>query len=128
MFHLVHDTGCRLTTGLEFIPQVLLEDPLSLQIVSQSFPLQKFVIQRSKIFLFFFSFFVFSGLHLLHVEVPRLGIKSELQPLAYITATATPDLSHVCNLRHSSQQRRILNPLSEARDGTLNLTVPSWIR
>ena len=31
-------------------------------------------------------------------------------------------------LHHSSQQRRILNPLSEARDRTLNLMVPSWIR
>ena len=30
-------------------------------------------------------------------------------------------------LRHSSQQRRILNPLSEARDRTHNLMVPSRI-
>ena len=32
-------------------------------------------------FLFFFSFFlsVFLGLHLRHVEVPRLGVQSELQ-------------------------------------------------
>ena len=32
------------------------------------------------------------------------------------TATAMPDPSCVWNLQHSSQQRRILNPLSEARD------------
>ena len=31
--------------------------------------------------------------HLRHMEVPRLGVKSELQQLAYSTATATPDLS-----------------------------------
>ena len=31
-------------------------------------------------------------------------------------------------LHHSSWQRRILNPLSEARDWTCNLVVPSWIR
>ena len=31
---------------------------------------------------------------------------------------ATPDLSHVCNVSHSLQQRWILNPLSKARDWT----------
>ena len=31
-------------------------------------------------------------------------------------------------LHPSSRQRRILNPLSEARDQTCNLMVPSWIR
>ena len=49
-------------------------------------------------------FFVLLGLHLQHMEVPRLGIKSELQPLACATATAMPDPSHVCSLHHSSQQ------------------------
>ena len=43
-------------------------------------------------------------------------------------ATATPDLSHVCNLHHSSWQCWVLNPLSKAGDRTLNLMVPSWIR
>ena len=37
---------------------------------------------------------------------------------AYTPATATPELSHICNLHHSSRQRQILNPLSEARDRT----------
>ena len=32
------------------------------------------------------------------MEVPRLGVESELQPPAYATATATPDLSHVFDL------------------------------
>ena len=67
------------------------------------------------IFLYFF-FKIFLGLHLWHMEVPRLEVQSELKLLAYTTATATPDPSHVCDLRHSSQQRWILNPLSEARD------------
>ena len=31
-------------------------------------------------------------------------------------ARAMPDPSRVCDLHNSSQQRRILNPLSEARD------------
>ena len=51
------------------------------------------------------------------MEVPRLGVESELQPLA-TAIIATPDPSHVCNLGLSVQQRQILNPLSEARDGT----------
>ena len=38
------------------------------------------------------------------------------------------DLSLVCDLHHSSWQHQILNSLGEARDGTGNLTVPSWIR
>ena len=60
----------------------------------------------------------FSGPHLQHMAVPRLGVESELQLLAYTTATATQDLSHVCDLYHSSRQCRILNSLSKARDGT----------
>ena len=53
-----------------------------------------------------------------HLEFPRLGIKSELQLQAYTAATATQDPSCVCDLHHNSQQRQILNALSEARDGT----------
>ena len=52
------------------------------------------------------------------MEVPRLGVKSELELLAYTTTTATSDLSLVCDLHHSSHQHQILNPLSEARDQT----------
>ena len=62
---------------------------------------------------------VFLQSHQRHVEVPRLGVKSELQLPAYTTATATRDLSRVCDLHHSSWQRQILNPLSGARDQTL---------
>ena len=59
------------------------------------------------------------------MEVPRLGVQSELQLLAY--ATATQDPSSVCYLHHSSHQCGILNPLSEAGDQTRNLMVTSWI-
>ena len=60
------------------------------------------------------------------MEVPRLGVESELQPLAYATATRDPRC--ICDLYHSSWQRQILNPLSEARGGTRNVMVPSRIR
>ena len=39
--------------------------------------------------------FFFLELHPRHMEVPRLGVESELQLLAYATATATRDLSRV---------------------------------
>ena len=61
------------------------------------------------------------------MEVPRLGVESDLQLLAYATDTALQDPSGVFNLYHSSQQRQILKPLSEARDRTHNLMVPSQI-
>ena len=61
--------------------------------------------------------FVFLG----HMEIPRLGVKSELQLLACATATATPDLSCICDLHHSSWQHQILNTLTEASDQTLIL-------
>ena len=51
-----------------------------------------------------------------HMKVPRLGVESELELPVYTIATATQDPSCVCNLYHSSGQRQILNPLSEARD------------
>ena len=72
-------------------------------------------------------FFCFLGLHLRHMEVPRLGVQSQLQLPAYTTATATSDPSCVCGLHHSLWQHWILNPLSEARDRTCNLMVPSRI-
>ena len=75
------------------------------------------------------SFFFFLGPHLWHMEVPRLGVQSELQLPAYTTATATPDMSRICNLYHISGQCLILKlkPLSEARDRTCNLIVLSRI-
>ena len=63
-------------------------------------------------------FFFFLGPHLQHMEVPGLGAESELQLPAYTTATATKDLSCICDLHHSSRQHQTLNPLSEARDRT----------
>ena len=79
-------------------------------------------------YVFIFGLFLsFLGLHPRHMEVPRPGVESELLPPAYTTATAAPDLSLVCDLYHSSQQHWMLNPLSETRDQTHNLMVPSRI-
>ena len=76
-----------------------------------------------------FLFVCFLGLHLRHMEVPRLIVELELQLLAYTTATAMRDLSRICYLHHSSRQHQILiNPLSEARDGTHILMDPSQVR
>ena len=61
------------------------------------------------------------------MEVPQLEFELELQLLAYTTAPATPDPSHICNLCHNLWQCRCLNPPSEARDRTLILTDISWI-
>ena len=49
------------------------------------------------------------------MEVPRLGVESEVQLLAY-TITTRQNLGCICNLHHNSQQHQILNPLSKARD------------
>ena len=69
------------------------------------------------LWILFFFFFIL-GLHLQHMEVPRLRTELELQLLVYTTATATPDQSYICDLLGSLWQHWIVNPLSEARDQT----------
>ena len=72
-----------------------------------------------KLCLFFFSFlFCFLGLYPRHMEVLRLGVQLELLLPACTTATVTSYPSRICDLHHSSRQRWILDPLSEARDQT----------
>ena len=97
--------------------------------VSNKSSFTTFLSSRFLNFLFNFNFFsfVFLGLHLWHMEVPRVGVKSELYLLAYATATAMPDPSCVCNLHHSSWQCQILNRLSEARDRTCVLMDTSLV-
>ena len=76
---------------------------------------------------FFLVFLPFLGPLLRHMEVRRLGVGSELYPLAYATAIPVPNLSSLCDLHHSSQQRQILNRLSKARDQTCILMDASHI-
>ena len=87
-------------------------------------------------FLFFKCFFIlfYFVLFLLLVraapvahEILRLGVESELQFTAYLTATATQEPSLISDLHHSSWQHWMVNPLSEARDRTCHLMVPSQI-
>ena len=75
----------------------------------------------------YFLIFIFLGPRLCHMEVPRLGVELELQLLAYATAIAMRDPSHVYDLYCSSQQCRILNPLNGARDWTHILMDTSWV-
>ena len=70
---------------------------------------------------------VFLGHHLWHMEVPWRGVKLELHLPTYATATAMPDPSCTCHLRHSLQQCQILNPLSEARGRTRALMNTSQV-
>ena len=87
-----------------------------------------FLLIRLANILIYLFIYCFLGPHLQHTEVPRLGVKSEPQPLAYTTATATPDLSHICDLHYSSRQHLILNPPSKARDQTFVPMDASQIR
>ena len=53
------------------------------------------LLEIKNCFLVFFFFLGFLGLHPRHMEVPRLGVKPELQLLAYTTVTAMLDpLTH----------------------------------
>ena len=70
------------------------------------------------IYRFTIMFVFISELQVQHMEVPRLGVKLELQLPAHTTATATLDMGCICNLQHSSWQCQILNPLNRARDWT----------
>ena len=56
------------------------------------------------------------------MEAPRLGVYLKLLLPAYTRTTATPDVSHTFDLHH-----HIFNQLSEARNRTQNLMLPSQI-
>ena len=60
------------------------------------------------------------------MEVCRLGVKSELQPPAYATATATGDPSHICDLHRSSWQHRHQTPITVKDQPGIQPT-SSWI-
>ena len=111
----------------ELCAYVQLYIPNWLDLVGCSFFFFFFLSFNFLTYILFIYLFCLLGLHPWHMEVPRLGVISELQLPAYAAATATQDPSHVCTLHHSSRQCQILNPLSKAKDQTLNLMVPSWL-
>ena len=66
-------------------------------------------------FFYFFIFFIFRAAAIAYgSSLPDQGLnqRCSCQP----RATATRDLSHICEQHHSSQQHQILNLLSKARD------------
>ena len=71
-------------------------------------------VQKCNYYFFFYFLSFFWGLH------PWLAAG-----LCHSHSHAIP--SCICDLHHSSQKHRILNPLSKARDWTPNLMVPSQI-
>ena len=100
--------------------------PRNHKMVSESVQLKCISLSIGE-FPFFFFFFVFLGPHPQLMEVPRLGVESELQLPACPTATATWDLSCLFNLHDSSRQHRILNPGRETRGPTCVLMDTSQI-
>ena len=56
-----------------------------------------------------------------------LEIANLFPAYATATATATPNLSRICNLYRSSWQHQILHPLSKARDRTHIFMDPSQV-
>ena len=73
-------------------------------------------------FILFYFILCFIGPFLWYMEVPKLGVESELQLLAYTTATATWDPSSICDPYHRSWQCRIPDPLRPGIEPT-----SSWI-
>ena len=73
----------------------------------------------------FVLFFVFVGMHLWHMEVPRLGVKLELQLPAYTTATQIQATSVTYTTAH--RNGGYCNPLIEVRDQTHILVDTSHI-
>ena len=91
------------------------------------FPIQQKLKVYCKSTILFFFFCLFRA-HPRHMKLPKLGVKSDLQVLAYATAVAMPDLTCLCDLHHSSWHRCMLNPLSKARDLTCILMDASQFR
>ena len=77
------------------------------------YTLYSFYILLNTIYIFF-CFIL--GPYPQHIEVPKLGVESELQLPAYTATIATPDPSCIWDLYPRSWQCWILNLLSEARN------------
>ena len=77
-------------------------------------------------FLFFFGLFMATLMAFGHSHARSLIRAVTAGQHHNHTAATTPNLSHICNLHHSSWQRRILDLLTDARDWACILIVISW--
>ena len=75
---------------------------------------------------FSLSFFLLSGLHLWHLEIPRLGLNQSSSCLPK-PQPEQRDLSCICDPCSSSWQFGVLNPWIEATDWTHVLLDTSWV-
>ena len=110
-----------------FKPRKLYEESVMSQNSSKKWRQCQNIISKQQIIINTAFFLLFLELHPWRMEVPRLGVKSELQLPAYTTATATQGPSRICKLHHSSCQCQIPDPLSKARDQTHSPMDTSWI-
>ena len=96
---------------------------------SKGFPTQRLqkVFSYVSFFLSFFFFFFLLTPHLRHMEVPRLGVESELQLWAYTTATAVLDPSYICDLPCTLQHHLILKPLVRPRIKLASSQTLYWV-
>ena len=99
--------------GLQCLVNFLSEKQAALSVVVKQFSFRTLFIKEvihsseclhilTQSFCLFVFLFCFLGSHLRHMEVPRLGVESELQLLAYSTATAMQDLSRIYDIHHST--------------------------
>ena len=83
---------------------------------------------ENSFFFLFLLFFFFLEPHPQQMEVPRLGVQSEVQLPDDTTDTATRDPSLICDLHTRAHgQCQIPNPLHEARERTHILMDTSWV-
>ena len=74
------------------------------------------------------SLLFFLGLHLRHIDVPRLGVESELKLRTRSQPQAKTSELHLGTMSQlSGRQLWILNPLSEAREQTHILVDTCWV-
>ena len=75
----------------------------------------------------FIYLFLISGLHLWHMEVPRLGVESEPQLQASATATATSDSCHICDLHHSCGNTKSLTHWARLAIQPVSSQILCWV-
>ena len=120
------------STSSRFQERTSLKDSFSVCPEDFSLFLLWVVLQRAilgakeKARFFVFGVCGFLGLHLRHMEVPRLGSNQSCSPWPMPQQRGTQAETVTYTTAH--RQHRILNPQSEARDPAGILLPASWIR